>query len=463
VALTGVLLFVYLFLRRSGLLVSLFCALCFQFSTLNLLLDPRISAFTLCLLLAGLCLIQAWPWKAQNVMMITALVALLGAYVRPEFYISMLFAGMTGIGMSFYPGLRSRRVWAKTVGVVGFVLVMHWLFGKPLAASGSNRSYDAFVQHFFINYQSWNHQSLDVPIVQQFALFEQIFGKDVKSMPAAFMVQPGLVVRHLWTNTQNGILSELHSLWNIFFEAPLMYLNSPYRKWILGGIAALVVFGLIDWRATYQQLKSQIRRWTSKELALFILLFPSFLSVILVFPRPHYMYFHAFGLVTIAAFVLKHTKLRGSLAQSPVWVGGLLALLTGWVSYQYTQRLEAAPTPVANTIRYIQSLAIQKPVSSLEREWYRVFLYNPQHIPKWVRVEMYTPGTDFAGFVARNEVNFILMTKDMQRYFANDPGFSAFVSQAGAAGFVRLSIPEPECYLLIRQNLLPKNQLALTQ
>ena len=459
IILTGVLLFLYLFLRRSGFLVSLFCAVLFQFSTLNVLLDPRISAFTLCLLLGGLCALQAWHWKPQNVMMLTALVALVCAYVRPEFYISMIIAGVIGIGMSFYPSMRSGRIWLKTAGVVLFVLAMHWFFGKPL--SGSNRSYDAFVQHFFINYQSWHHQPLDKPIVQQFAWFEQIFGKDVKSMPAAFMVHPDLVIHHLWTNLQNTILAELHSLWNIFFETPLTSLNSPYRKWILGALAAFVVFGLIDWRETYRQVVRRIRCFTTKELALLILLLPSFVSVILVFPRSHYLYFHAFGMLVFVAFLLTSIQLRRSVNQSPVWVGSLLMVLVGWVVYQYSQRLQAFSTPTAHTIQFVESLPVKGPVTSLEREWYRVFLYEPERIPKWVRVEQYIPNTDFARFVTENNVNFILMTRDMQKYFANDQGFSDFLSQANSVGFVRLETPEPSGYLLIQQSLLNKGNLAL--
>jgi hypothetical protein len=105
IILTGALLFLYLFLRKSGFAVSLFCALCFQFSTLNVLLDPRISAFTLCLILAGLCVVQARDWSVRNALLITALTALVCAYVRPEFYISMLIAGGLAVVSFFITGI----------------------------------------------------------------------------------------------------------------------------------------------------------------------------------------------------------------------------------------------------------------------------------------------------------------------------------------------------------------------
>ncbi|GAB3321383.1 hypothetical protein GCM10027299_15730 [Larkinella ripae] len=457
VILTGALLFLYLYLRRSGFAVSLFCALCFQFSTLNVELDPRISAFTLCLILAGLGVIQARDWSVRNGLLLTALTALLCAYVRPEFYVSMLLAFGLAVGTFLLPRFRNGKVSLRAFsGILGFValaVLMLLLFGYPLAQDnqGSNRSFQAFVQHFSINYNTWQNRPIDIPIVDQFKLIAEVFGPEVKSMRDAFRVHPDLVIKHFWTNIINTTKAEFKVLGSLFFETPLKHLNSPYRKWILAVLLAGVGFFLIDWRGTFRQMTAGRIRLTSRELALLILLLPSLGSVVLVFPRTHYLYFHAVGLITILAFFLGYIKLR--VVQSPVWLGGLASLMMIWVAYQTVrQQQEIRPTPVADNIRFIRSLPINGTVSSLEREWYRVFLYGQEQKPRWIRVEFYRPNTDFGRFLKEQNVNFILMTRDMQHYFAGDSGFSAFLSEPG--GFVRLKSPEPGSYLLIRPELL---------
>ncbi|MFD1143831.1 hypothetical protein ACFQ4C_22065 [Larkinella insperata] len=461
VILTGVLLFLFLYLRKSGFIVSLFCALCFQFSALNVQLDPRISAFTLCLILTGLCIIQARDWSARNVLLVTALTALVCAYVRPEFYVTMLIALGLAVGTFFVPRFRSGdfslRALSGVLGVGALVIVLFLLFGYPLAdrSQGSNRSFDAFVQHFSINYNTWHNRPTDIPIIDQFKLITEVFGPDVKSMGEAFRVHPDLVIRHFWTNIVNTIKAEFRVLGSLFFETPLMHLNSPYRKWILAALLVGTVFGLIDLRGTFRQLAQKRPRFTSKELAFLILLLPSLGSVVLVFPRSHYLYFHAVGLITIVAFLLSRIKLRRE--PSPVWVGGLTSLMLVWVIYQTTQmQRETQPTPTADNIRFIRSLSINGTVSSLEREWYRVFLYNREQPPRWIRVEDYQPNTDFGRFLKEQNVNFILMTGDMQRYFASDRGFKAFLSEGVTDGFLQLKAPEPGSYLLIRPELLSK-------
>ncbi|MGA0556372.1 hypothetical protein ACO2Q8_06970 [Larkinella sp. VNQ87] len=459
IILTGALLFLYLYLRKSGFSVSLFCALCFQFSTLNVLLDPRISAFTLCLMLAGLCVIQARSWSARSVLLITALTSLFCAYVRPEFYVTMLIALGLALGTFLLPKLRgnyrSASAWSGLVGVIVCIVVMRFLFGNPLAQreQGSDRSFDAFVQHFSINYNTWNNRPIDIPIIQQFELIAAVFGPEVKSMRDAFRVHPDLVLRHFWMNITNTTKAEFRVLGSLFFETPLNHLNSPYRKWILAALLAGIVFGLIDWRGTIRQLTRKGIRLTVRELAFLILLLPSLGSVVLVFPRTHYLYFHAVALVTIIAFFLGHIKLR--VMQSPVWLGTLASLMMVWVIYQASQQQkEIRPTPVADNIRFIRSLELTGPVTSLEREWYRVFLYGREQKPHWIQVELYQPNTDFGRFLEEKKVNFILMTRDMQRYFAQDRGFAAFLPKAEAGGFVRLKAPEPNGYLLIRPELL---------
>jgi hypothetical protein len=456
------LLFLYLFLRKSGFAVSLFCALCFQFSTLNVLLDPRISAFTLCLILAGLCVVQARDWSVRNALLITALTALVCAYVRPEFYISMLIAGGLAVVTFFIPGFRGKNRsfgdFSALFGLAGLVIVMLLLFGNPLAQGdkGSNRSFDAFVQHFSINYNTWNNRPIDIPIADQFKLISEIFGSDVKSMSDAFRVHPDLVVRHFWTNVVNTTKAEFRVLGSLFFETPLLHLTSPYRKWILAALLAFIVFGLIDLPGTFRQLIQKRPRLTVKEVALLILLLPSMASVVLVFPRPHYLYFHAVGLITVVAYLLGNIKLR--VVQSPVWLAGMASLMVIWVVYQTgQQQRETQPTPVADNIRFIRSLSLNGPVSTLEREWYRVFLYSPELKPRWVRVELYQPNTDFGRFLKEQNVNFILMTKDMQNYFAHDRGFAAFLSGTESERFIRLKAPEPGSYLLVRPELLSKH------
>ena len=87
----------------------------------------------------------------------------------------------------------------------------------------------------------------------------------------------------------------------------------------------------------------------------------------------------------------------------------------------------------------------------LERDWYRVFLKQDSD---WIHVEEYRDG-DFVKFVQQKNINFILMTQDMQAYFAKDAGFAEFLKQYKSEGFVKLTTNSSGDYLLIKQTLNP--------
>jgi len=87
----------------------------------------------------------------------------------------------------------------------------------------------------------------------------------------------------------------------------------------------------------------------------------------------------------------------------------------------------------------------------LERDWYRVFLTQDSD---WIHVEEYRDG-DFEKFVQQKNINFILMTQDMQAYFGKDAGFDLFLKQYESQGFVKLKTNSSGDYLLIKQALNP--------
>lgn len=442
--LAGVLVFVYLRSSKVPFWPGIWIAVLFLFSSQNLPLDPKISIAPFCLILAGLSVVQSFDLKSWQKMLIVAFTGLLCAYCRPEFYLAFLLA--TVLSVWFFLAQRtvfSKAVWGQVALFGVGVIALHLLFKNPLFSGDGSRSAVAFQQHFIINYTNWNALPNLNTIEAQLKLYHQVFGNEVESMTDALQSKPSLVLKHILINVKNTLLINAQNALDIFYQTPL---HGWYSRWrmVAFGLALLVFLGNIDYRKT-RQFKSKKAFNGVHLLALLVLIFPALVAAVLVYPRTHYLVFHALLLLWLA----------GLLAQSIVfkplrWAGAASALgLVLFLTWRYSLSAQA-PTPSADNVRFINQLRYQKEVVSLEREWYRVFLKAPSI---WIHVEQYTGG-DFAQFVQAQRVNFILMTRDMQQYFAKDPGFKVFETNAQKYGFVRLTTnPEGE-YLLVKSDLI---------
>ncbi|GAB2782916.1 hypothetical protein GCM10027275_28450 [Rhabdobacter roseus] len=450
--LAGLLTFVYYRSFRVSFWISVFCAVLFLFSPQNLPINPKISLFPFCLILAALALFNFWKAALPVRILLLGFVALLCAYCRPEFYISFLLA----IGWAALVAFR-RRPWRGYGWLVGFLVAstcLHLLFGLPLSTGESNRSNDAFQQHFVINYSDWNGQPQPLTIKEQMEVFHGVFGAEVESMSDAFRTKPGLVVKHLFSNFQSTFQHNLRNFWAIFFQTLFIDWYARARL-VLVGLVVLAALFFLDYRKTWRGLVNAFDLTTFGATLLMTL--PALLAAILVYPRVHYLVFHVLWLFYFTALLFKSVSFRegADVRQVPLAIrqGVLFLLLLGWLGIQaYQAQRRTLPTPAADNVRYLNALTYQGTLRTLERDWYWVMLRH--HPVEWIHVE--EQQEDFIDFVRRKDINLILMTQDMQHFYAQDESFQLFLEKYPQEGFQKRVTNAQGDYLLIRNSLLLK-------
>ena len=444
----GICVFFYLRSLQTPFWVGLSIAVFFAFSAQNLPLNPKISIFPFCLIAVGLSVIHFQDWRNWQRMLLIALIGLLCAYCRPEFYISFLLGSVLAAWFLWREGKSIQKKTLVLIGLfVAFCISLHLLFGNPLFSGDGSRSAAAFQQHFVINYCVWNALPEPNTINAQLDLYHQVFGNETESMTDALKVKPALVFKHIFTNVQNTLVGDSKNAVGIFYRTPLYGQHSAWRILIFN-LFLLAFLGLIDFENTRQKFRQASFDGVSL-LALLVLLFPTLVATIMVYPRTHYLVFHTLLLFWVIAFVARNIILKSNqLARFfPNVIGvGLLMLLT----IRFLNIPQKQPTPSADNVRFINNLRYKAEVVSLEREWYRVFL---KHSSTWVHVEEYTKG-DFGQFVEAKQVNFILMTRDMQQYFSKDQTFQNFLLHLQEQGFNKLTTNPNGDYLLVKKNLL---------
>ncbi|WP_428667844.1 hypothetical protein [Runella sp.] len=443
---------VFVFLRSFGtsLAASTWVTILFLFSNQNLPLNPKISIAPFCLILAIVSLIHLRPWSNSRRFLAISLGGLLCAYCRPEFYVSFLFAFLLA---GFWLWKEKALVQQKTMqllGVFGIVVIgLHLLFGNPLFTGDDNRSTVAFQQHFVVNYCAWTHQPEPSTIKAQLELFHKVLGANVDSPTDALKMQPTWAFKHITTNIVNTLTANLKNLIDIFYQTVFRGWHSPWRIAVAAGII-LAFLLLIDYKTTWRNLRQKPVDWWGF-MALIVLLIPTLIATVLIYPRTHYLVFHLILAFWIIAFFINRLSFRTIAAFKPFSPAFLsLLLLSIFITIRFPEYHRIAATPTADNVRFVTQLHPKERLRVLERDWYRVFLKEESD---WIHVEEYTDG-DFVKFVQQKNINFILMTHDMQSYFSKDAGFASFLNQYKSEGFVKLQTNPEGDYLFIKQSIL---------
>ncbi len=443
---------VFLFLRslKTSFEVSIWLSVLFLFSNQNLPLNPKISIAPFCLILGTLLLIYFKQWTYYQRFVLVAISGLLCAYIRPEFYVSFIVGSIVAIGWGWKAKVFRTSNGIVVAGLFGVVAVfLHLLFGNPLFSGDDSRSAVAFQQHFVVNYCAWIHQPEPSTIEAQLRLFHEVLGKDVETFTDALRKQPVWAFKHIFTNVTHTISTNLKNISDTFYQTLFRGWYSLWRTALAGGVA-LAFLGFINYRATWRKFRQKpADGWGL--VALLVLIFPTLIATVLIYPRTHYLVFHLiliFWLISYVVNRLVFKKLAG-IHRAPTVVISMIILLI-WVGIRFSEYHRQLPTPAADNVRFITKIHPTERLRVLERDWYRVFLKQESD---WIHVEEYTQG-DFANFVQEKNINFILMTQDMQTYFSKDVGFTNFLKQHKSAGFVKLKTNNAGDYLLIKQTLI---------
>jgi len=428
---------VYGMLRRNmvSIPISLVISWFLLISRANALTWPRVSHFALFLILATFIFIG---YKRSLLLssLLSSIGALLVSYVRPEYFLAyvlfvLLFAFLfikdyKKLGKQYLLGLMAYGL---------FSAIILGVLGLPITG---NRSMVAFGQHFSLNWVSWNSSRIN-PWTNWQEIVSHNFGT-VHTIPEAFTKNPLAFLKHITYNLRKFLI-----ITPTLFLPEYFSVNKISVFIVVSLGISLVVIFLFN-----------IRKKSKEDKRLFIpvslFLLPAFISIILIYPRNHYLLL--FNTLTVMIMVILSTIPDFKQRQINFKKLLLLCLTLILVTPHFGQ--DKQPTQKTNliTIQFIESLKIDQPVNLLEAEGgYNIYLGDNFH-----RIAEYDKNTGFDYFRRERNVNMIIISDTLlnDSRFKSDPEWQAFLTDYHQFGYLQIVIPNTDRKIIVRSDILPK-------
>lgn len=487
---------VYIFLRTIK--VNPFISAIFTFTFLISSIPfiwPRPSHFALLLLL--IFLISAFRSKERSShywMMALGFLAI--AFARPEYSLTYLafsalfiYSTFQGIRLDLERNAPSSkrssikkiffsqafaRLFLFLIASIAALLV----FGNPLAGS---RSWIAFGQHFAFNWVHWNQSDLD-PWQNWQEILSKVFGADTDSIGGAILADPILFARHLLANFIKYLSQSINILLVDFRSLSLSVSKTVHWVQVSGLIATLLLLlknriRLIEKISLEIQSRETLTRLLIGLACLLLSVLP---SVILVYPRDHYLILQGIYLIAILAYLISCLPIldasNSASPRSESWIilsaivaSSLIFLCVpsiayGWCIAPNTCAFDRTSSEIAQpelqVIQFVKRLNIQDPVILLDRSGYWTYLTeNYQPIQgNLASIDQQKGG--FQNFLKENKINMVLVTPATTRTneYSQDPSFLEFLQQPDKFGFLHLGIPTPDSVLSLEKSLFEKSE-----
>lgn len=282
---------------------SFFIAACFLFSDFQVNLQPRITILNLIfgLLFLGL-IVDKKPLYAN--WGITSVGLLLCNYVsRPEFYWFFLIATIVFV----FQTIRSKEITGNkkifVLSAFAVFIALFYIIGGGINEPGKLKV--AFIQHFFDNYQVWTGKNFDYD--EEFLVFDKIYGK-VNSDIELITANPSFFFKHVLFNFKNYFLVTLKIFKSCFYDVFVIFFHNK-TKYAFTIFCFLLII-CIDIKQTLLTFWKIIKVYLPKFPYLVLFMLPTFVAVLLVFPRFHYTILHVPFYFLLLAFLFVSLKFR---------------------------------------------------------------------------------------------------------------------------------------------------------
>jgi hypothetical protein len=451
-------LLIYLLMRscKISVLFSAFVAWVFLISIANLYVWPKPAHFALVIILAFL-LVARTSRSYIKAAPLMAIGALLSSYVRPEFFLSYIFfvLGYIVLIAVHFKEMKLRKEIAPILALAGISFLMMNILGIPVWDKQGNRSFEAFAQHFSINWVYWTGSGLD-PWVDYESIVATNFG-DVHSIYGAFYTNPGIVIKHFLYNTINYI--------GTFVQMPFNHFNvilpgsNKIFTWIEAGLFAILVglYALLRRKSISARWNENIRTHSIVIFSCVLFCIPTIISSIIIYPEGHYLIIQVV-LISICLIMVgssdhrsKNLPLTTLLAVLVFMVVATPYISTNWYFSEQSLPVDRELNNL-HTIEYIKSLHIQQDVNMLEADGgYYIYAGDNFH-----RIAHSGKDVDFETFARRNNIDMIVVSDGIRndQRFRDDTTWKAFLQDYRAFGYEATDIPGTNRTLITRKAVL---------
>jgi hypothetical protein len=354
--------------------------------------------------------------------------------VRPEFLLTYALCAAIFI-ISSLKNWQNQVTWIRIGSLVLFSALLLVGIGNPISGG---RSFVAFGQHFAGNWVTWTGDVRNSWTHWRDILYDN-FGQ-VSSTWEAMISNPSLFLKHIFQNIKELIRRASYLPFPPDFTTDMLS-KVALSLWILG----LCISNLSTFRKSLPRNKNYL-------LIMGLFTIPVLISTLVIYPRHHYMLF------LIMTFVISLTIIFGSKevkAIHPRLNHIILAALfiIGVTPYLFGPGNAKRPQPELKTIRFVQSLGIEKPVNMLDAQGGIDYYLDSNYD----RVHESHKSQAFSMFLEKQDINMILITPRLlnDTRYIDDKEWADFLLGFEERDFIEINIPVPDRKLLVKSDLLP--------
>lgn len=440
----------YWCLRRLkvALLMALVTSFLFLVSYANLPMWPKVYHFTTLFVLVSFAC-ATYIKKKSHFFALLTFASLLSSFIRPELLIAFFIFGFVYL-VSFFIQKSKKTMLdysvLMSVSVVCFFLFFVW--GFPLG--GGERSFVAFSQHFSRNWIRWNNSDLS-NWASAVEIVSQNFGSSIDSIGSAFLAKPSLFLKHM---ASNFLYSPIY-LGGIFFvHASLLLPTSYYFQLIEAGLLALFIGSLLFYKrkGLFIRIKHNFKINKKYLSAIFIFSLPLFVSLIVIFPRAHYLLFLGTLLILAVFALLFHNKETSVGLKTTFLIALIFIVMTPAAESVFARKLDrVSKLENVQTIRFIQSAKISRELKLLDAHGgYSIYLgENVKSVP------FYKKEDEFKNYLVKNKIDLIVVDKffEITSQSVNNKQCFDFLSNNKNFGFKKIKVPNTDNQIFVRSDL----------
>lgn len=438
--LPGLMFYIFLRVINVNLFISFISSVLLIISSANILVFPLITKFALCVMLAGFIIIYKIK-DPQKKLLYSVCLSAVTTYIRPEFFLTLILT--TAVYLMYV--FKNRNVAGKKLQVSGFIplisIFLLILFFNPVSRQRANVAFSQQVAFEVSERENISGQTSG-HITGNKKIWENHFS-DGSSMPEIIIYNPGLFFEHTVFNLQRMYESSVYIFPYFLLLDKLQYLNASFYAVII----ILLLFSLYF-------LFKRVRNKSSGLFTLICFLFfiPPFTSVLVLYPRLHYMIF-LFALVLI--YLSFEFSNRINRYRSAIKFAFPSAAITGILILIFLplrgdeQSIHEKDCTMLHTVRLLNEFEFKDTVN--------FFAEHPGYLTYMNRKWNYFTGNiiekDTYESFYKNNINVVLVDK----YFFINPLISNdknLLKMLNDQEFVKVNLPGCTSYLLVRKEIV---------
>jgi hypothetical protein len=183
-----------------------------------------------------------------------------------------------------------------------------------------------------------------------------------------------------------------------------------------------------------------------------IFLLPALISIIIIYPRAHYLLI--LGVLLATVITVSFTNFPWKEEQTNLKSLLVLSILMVLLTPRFDENLRGVQKPNLSTIQSIQSLKIYQTVNLLGSDGgYDIYLGDNFH-----RIEVNEKNTNFNNFRIDHNINLIILSDTLlnSTRFKSDPEWHVFLADSQHFGYVQIQIPNTDRKIIVQTSLLHK-------